>query len=182
MRYNPYLHDKHALVRKLSNRKRKRSAKPLICNAILNSIKHRLKLFKSHFLSNDPDKATYYKSYNNKLNRIKDVAKICYFHEQFRSNSENLKTTWKLIGMIINRTKGCGKPPITKLIYKTRCYTDKASIAHKLNTHFININRELADKLPSNNDYNNPNHNIKCSFRDSFTNSAVLLFMKFTIY
>ena len=74
-------------------------------------------------------------------------AKKAYFQAQFRLNSENLKTTWKLIGTIINGTKGCGKPPITKLIYKNRCYTDKANIAHKLNTHFINIGHELADRL-----------------------------------
>ena len=48
---------------------------------------------------------------------------------------------------MVNGTKGCGKPQITKLIYKNRCYTDKANIAHKLNTHFINIGRELADSL-----------------------------------
>ena len=43
------LSNKHAPLRKLSNKKKK-----------------------SHFLSNDPDKVTYYKSYNNNLNRIKD--------------------------------------------------------------------------------------------------------------
>ena len=53
--------------------------------------------------------------------------------------------------MIINRKKGFGQTAITKLIYKKRCYTDKASIAHQLNTQFINIGRELADKFPPNN-------------------------------
>ena len=87
------LSDKHAPMRKLSNRKRKQSAKPWISNAILKSIKRRQQLFKTHFLSNDPNKVTYYKTYNNKLNRIKDAAKKEYFQKQFRLNSENLKTT-----------------------------------------------------------------------------------------
>ena len=77
--------------------------------------------------------------------------------------------------MITNRTKGCGKPPITKLILGVRCYTDKASIAHKLNTHFINICRELADKLPPNNDNLNLNQYIKSSFRDRFLFRSVLV-------
>ena len=64
------LSDKHTPTQKLSNKKRKQSAKPWISNAILKSIKQRQKLFKSHFRSNDSDKVTYYKSYNNKLNRI----------------------------------------------------------------------------------------------------------------
>ena len=169
------LSDKHAPARKLSNNKRKQSAKPWISNAILKSIKRRQKLFKSHFLSGNSDKVTFYKSYNNKLNRIKNAAKKAYFQAQFRLNSENLKTTWKLIGTIINGTKGCGKPPITKLIYKNRCYTDKANIAHKLNTHFINIGHELADSLPPNNYDDNPNQYIKRSFRDSFAFRSILV-------
>ena len=162
-------------MRKLSNRKRKQSAKPWISNAILKSIKRRQQLFKTHFLSNDPNKITYYKTYNNKLNRIKDAAKKSIFKKQLRLNSENLKTTWKLIGIIINRKKGCGQPPITKLIYKNRCYTDKASIAHQLNSHFINIGCELADKHPPNNDDNSPIQYIKRSFRDSFAFRSILV-------
>ena len=36
---------------------------------------------------------------------------------------------------------------ITKLLYKNKSYTDKANIAHQLNTH-INIGHDLAEKLP----------------------------------
>ena len=43
-----------------------------------------------------------------------------------------------------------------KNIYKNMCDTDKASIAHQLNTHFINIGRELAGKLSPNNDDDSP--------------------------
>ena len=77
--------------------------------------------------------------------------------------------------MIINRKKGCGQPPITKLIYKNRCYTDKASIAHQLNSHFINIVCELADKLLPNKDDNRLIQYIKRSFRDSFAFRSILV-------
>ena len=62
-------------------------------------------MFKTHFLSKDLNKVTFYKAYNNKLNRVKDVARKRYFQEQFKLNNENLKTTWKLIGMIVNNKK-----------------------------------------------------------------------------
>jgi hypothetical protein len=62
-------------------------------------------------------------------------------------NSQNLKATWKLIGMIINRKKTSSQT-ITKLLYKNKSYTDKANIAHQLNTHYINIGHDLAEKLP----------------------------------
>ena len=92
---------------------------------------------------------------------------------KFKLNSENLKTTWKLIGMIVNSKRSCGQPLVTKLIHKNRSYTGKASIAHQLNTHFINVGHELADKLPITNE--NINQYIKCSFRDSFTFRSILV-------
>ena len=63
--------------------------------------------------------------------------------------------------------------PVTKLIHNNRSYTEKASIAHQLNTHFINVGRELADKLPMTNE--NVNQYIKRSFRDSFTFRSILV-------
>ena len=131
---------------------------------ILNSIKRRQQLFKTHFLSKDFNKVKFYKTYNNKLNRVKDVAKKRYFQEQFKLNSENLKTTWKLIGMIVNNKRNCGQPRISKLIHKNRCYTEKADIAHQLNTHFTKVGHELAEKLPTNNE--NANQYIKREVHD----------------
>lgn len=52
---------------------------------------------------------------------------------------------------------------------------DKANIAHKLNTRFINIGHELADSLPPNNYDDNPNQYIKRSFRDSFAFRSILV-------
>ena len=57
-------------------------------------------------------------------------------NNQFKLNSENLKTTWKLIGMIVNSKRNCAQPLVTKLIHNNRSYTEKASTAHQLNTHF----------------------------------------------
>ena len=167
------LSDKHAPVKKLSSKTMKQSAKPWLSNAILNSIKRRQQLFKTHFLSKDFNKVQFYKTYNNKLNRVKDAAKKRYFQEQFKLNGENLKTTWKLIGMIVNNKRNCGQPRISKLIHKNRCYTEKADIAHQLNTHFTNVGHEPAAKLPTNNE--NANQYIKRSFRDSFTFRGILV-------
>ena len=59
-------------MRKIIKQK-KQSAKPWISNAILKSIRRRHHFFKTNFLSNDPNKVTYYKTCNNKLNGIKHV-------------------------------------------------------------------------------------------------------------
>ena len=99
------LTDKHAPIRKSSNTKKRQLKKPCISNSILISIKKRQKLCKTHYLSGDPDKVRQYKIYNNKLNKVKSIAQKNYFEQQFAINKDNIKTTWKLIGMIINRDK-----------------------------------------------------------------------------
>ena len=53
--------DKHAPIRQLSQKKQKLCAKPWITNGILKSIKTKHKLYKTHFLSNNPIKVTEYK-------------------------------------------------------------------------------------------------------------------------
>ena len=62
--------------------------------------------------------------YNNKLNKIKALAKKNYFRAQFDMKI-NLKTIWKLIGMLVNK-KSNSQVVIKKLI----CLIDKGSIAH----------------------------------------------------
>ena len=126
--------DLHAPVRKVSNKKRKQLKKPWISNAIMTSIKKKQKLFKTHFLSNDQDKIKEYKLYCNKLNKVKELAKKNYFRTTLGCN---LKTTWKLIGVLVNK-KSNSQVTIKKLLCDNKCYTHKVSIARKLNNYYIN--------------------------------------------
>ena len=98
----------------------------------MTSIKKKQKLFKTHFLSGDQDKIRKYKLYSNKLNKVKELAKKNYLRAQFDLHKNNLKATWKLIGVLVNKMPNSGVT-IKKLIYENKCYTDKASIAHQLN-------------------------------------------------
>ena len=107
--------DLHAPVRKASKQKLKQLKKPWISNAILTSIKKKQKLFKTHFLSNDQSKIKKYKVYSNKLNKVKELAKRNYLRAQFDLHKNNLKTVWKLIGMLVNK-KSNSQMTIKKLI------------------------------------------------------------------
>jgi hypothetical protein len=165
------LTDKHAPIRKASNTKKRQLRKPWISNSIPRSIKKRQKLFKTHYLSGDPYKVRQYKIYNNKLNKVKSIAKKNYFEQQFAINKNNIKTTWELIGMIINRDKK-KNIDIPKLIYNNKCYVDKLDICgNKFNAHFINTGSNLANKLPRS--QLDPLQFINCSFPNSFVFNAV---------
>ena len=67
--------DFYAPLRQISRRQKRLRVKPWITKGLLVSIKYKQKLYRSHFLSNDVDKKTYYKQYSNKLNKIKIKAK-----------------------------------------------------------------------------------------------------------
>ena len=113
------LTDKHVPLKKTSNSKKKQLRKPWISNCILISIKKRQKLFKLHFLSGDPGKIQYYKTYNNRLNKVKAKEKKTYFDLQFSVNQGYIKMTWKLIGMLVNRDKK-NNGTISRLLYNNK--------------------------------------------------------------
>ena len=163
--------NKHAPLRKASKQKKRQLKKPWISKAILISIKKKQRLFKSHFLSNDPRKIEEYKAYKNKLYRVIKAAKKIYLTNQFEMNKENLKVTWKLIGSVINRKKTNSIKTINRLFCNNTFYTDKAAICEQLNSYFINIGNKLADQLPPNN--TNPTSYIKQSFLNSFMFRAI---------
>ena len=75
-----------------------------------------------------------------------------FFRAQFDRHKNNLKATWKLIGVLVNKMPNSGVT-IKKLIYENKCYTDKASIAHQLNNYQNDTD---------------PTHYITRSFQSSF--------------
>ena len=77
-----------------------------------------------------------------------------------------MKTTWKLIDLMIGRNKKKNSL-ISKLVYNNKCYTDQSSICDKLNEHFINIGPNLSSQLPSTSTMD-PNTYIKRTFQNSF--------------
>ena len=116
-------------------------------------------------MSNNPDEIKEYKIYNQKLNKLISQAKKNYFDLQFSLNKGNMKTTWKLIDMIISRNKK-KVTSISKLLYNNQCYTDQKTICDKLNEHFINVAPKLASQLPQTSE-TDPTMFIKQTFPNS---------------
>ena len=85
--FNNFVHiishsiDTHAPLRPISRRTRKLLQKPWITKGLLTSIKKKRRMFKSHFLSGEEKKKSFYKVYSNKLTKPKSLSKktILYF-------------------------------------------------------------------------------------------------------
>ena len=102
-------------------------------------------MYKTHFLSNNPDKVAEYKKFANKLNWLKNRSKKTYFSQHFDQCKTNMKASWKLIGILVNRNSK-GQNPISKIVRNNRVYTNKAEIADQFNKHFISVGPNLAKK------------------------------------
>ena len=142
--------EKHAPLKKASQTKQKQLNKPWLTMDILKSIKRKQKMYRTHFLSKDMQKASEYKHYANVLTYIKSKSRSDYYSAQFLKYKDNLKQTWKLIGTLVKRkTKGQTRP--TRIILNNKAFTQEEDIAELFNNFFVNIGPALAKKITTNN-------------------------------
>ena len=105
-------------------------------------------VYKSHFLSRDPDKVREYKLYANALNRIKNKAKNDYYCQRFKFYQNDLKNTWKLISTLVKR-KHKGQNGPVRIVRNNKEFTNQSDIAEQFNQHFINVGPNLAKAIHS---------------------------------
>ena len=143
--------DKHVPIKHASQSKRRQLAKPWLTRGVLISVKHKQKLYKSHFLSSDPDKMREYKLYANALNRIKNKAKNDYYCQRFNFYQSDLKNTWKVIGTLVKRKyKGQNCP--VRIVRNNKVFTNQSYIVEQFKQHFINVGPNLAKTIHSTDD------------------------------
>ena len=136
--------DKHAPIKQIPRSKLKQKIhKPWITNGLLKSIKVKQKMYRSHFLSNDPFKRDSYKKFTNILNKLKQQCKTTHYKQQFDFYKNNLKKTWTLISSLVNR-KTKSQTTISRLVHNNTIYTDKHDIANRFNEYFVNVGSNLA--------------------------------------
>ncbi|EDO42599.1 predicted protein [Nematostella vectensis] len=163
--------DKHAPMKIASRAKKRQLSKPWITNGILKSIKHKQKMYRSHFFSKNQEKVIAYKQYSNTLSHLLNKSKKEYFHSQFISCKNNLKATWKLIGKLIQRkTKGQSAP--SRITSGNRSFTNPSDIADQLNKFFTNVGTNLASQIKDDKSIS-PTSYIKQSTTSSFVMSPV---------
>ena len=68
--------DKHALSQKASRRQKRIQRNPWLTKEILTSIKQKQKLYRTHFLNGDALSINFFKTYSNKLTRVKTLCQL----------------------------------------------------------------------------------------------------------
>ena len=103
-------------------------------------------MYRTYFLSGNPDKVVNYKRFSNRLNQVKAASKKAYFSKRFDLCKNNLKATWKLIGTLIKR-KPTGSVTPSRIVRNDKIYTDKADISEQFNQYFINVGPQMANTI-----------------------------------
>ena len=161
--------DNHAPLVKLSRRQKRLQAKPWITTGILNSIKTKQKLHKSHYLSNISAKKSFYKRYTNILTRVKNLSKKIHYDDCLSSSKKDPRKTWKILGELLASGKSFDQP--TCINHNNNEIYDPNQISTIFNNYFGNIGRNLAEN------FDNCNDNFRSFlFKDKrIANSIVLL-------
>ena len=68
-------------------------------------MKKKTKLYKQYLSNLSNHSEVRYMRYKNKLNHGLRVAKRLYYDKKFEETKSNMKTTWRLVNEVINKTK-----------------------------------------------------------------------------
>lgn len=137
-----------------------------ITQALRKSIITKNKLYKKYkenpFLNNERK----YKSYRNKLHNLLRSAERNYYQNLVSMHKGNLKKSWQIIKTIIGKKKS-DKVITNKFNINNKIVTDPIEIANKFNDFYINIDPNLASKIPSVEDNISPTSYIKHNYVNS---------------
>ena len=85
--------------------KRYHMGKPLLSEALKQSIKEKNKLYILQKKQNDDERVLCYKEYRNKLNQLIRSAEIKHYHDLLIKHKSNIKKSWQIIKSVINKRK-----------------------------------------------------------------------------
>ena len=158
--------DKHAPLKKLSKKERKREHKPWITLGLIKSISKKRSLFKQLKklkLKNKNTDEVYskYKYYNSTIKKLKTKCKRDYYQNYFNNHASNSKKVWTGINRLLNRGR---KKQGTIFLEENGLISDPLKVANKFNDYYLNVADKLCEKIPQKNnkfqDYlKNPNKN-----------------------
>ena len=123
----------------------KRLKKPWLSQGILKSIQTKAKYFKLYkmgFISESRNK-----NFKNRLTSIIRAAKKNYYASRFSTLKNDLKLTWKTINEVLGNNKS--KNSVKSLILNNQRITSDVDIANLFNDYFVNVPKELDEKIPA---------------------------------
>ena len=110
------------------------------------SIKNKQKMCKTHFINGNTSQKQFYKTYANKLTKVKFKSQKLYYQDEHFRNKSNQRKMCNVIKTLIHTTSKKAKLP--KKISVEQCtIRESEQIASIFNEFFSNIAKNLANKM-----------------------------------
>ena len=133
--------DKHALMQKIS-RKKQIYLNPWLTKGLLISIKHKQKLYRTHFLNGDSTDVFTRNTQISSL-ELKTLSKKMYFNNAVDERKNKSKDVRKFINSVIPH-KHCKNPSPPKLIKDGKDLQNHEEISEESNNYFSKIGLTIA--------------------------------------
>ena len=145
--------------------KQKDLTSPWITRGLKKSSERKHCLYNKYLKRRNDKNKKAYEMYMNLFEKLKLQSKKLYFQNKLKQYENNIKNTWKIMKVIIGKSKVYNEnfPKILNIDKKE--ITDKKTIAEKFNSYFIDVGSKLATKIPpSNANFESYPPNITTSF------------------
>ena len=128
-----------------TNRISKKKSQPWMTYALIKSCRKKSRLQKMYSRFPNGVNKHKYISYRNTLKTCLRLAEKNYYQAQFQNVANDMRTTWKLLNSVMNKTKDHSNH-ITLQINGSIC-NDPTVIVNAFNDFFVNIGPNLASKI-----------------------------------
>jgi len=108
--------------------------------AIIESIKRKIRLYKTWIRKRTTSSLEKYKIFKNKL-----TAERLYYNRCFDDAVGSIKQTWKILKSIIGKQT---TNSIKEISANNTTITDPVTIANKFNEYFTSVGKDVAEKIP----------------------------------
>lgn len=120
--------------------------KPWFTTELRKSALKKNKLYKKYIQSPTPLNYAAYKSFRNKYNHFLRNAKREYYSDQFRSSTNNIRSTWDNLKELLNMKHASSPSPAEFQDGEVKI-TEPPQIANKFNDFFVNVGPCLAKHI-----------------------------------
>ena len=137
-------------------------SKPWITKGIFVSIRKKQKLYVTHYLRGNEIQKKFYKTYANKLTKLKTLSKKLYLESEIFNSRQDMQKFWSIIKTLTPEKHHSNAPDLIEN-ENGAIVTEPNEIAENFNKYFCSISKKLTAKN---------NCSQTDNFRDYLTNSV----------
>ena len=104
-------------------------------------------MYKNNFLNGNDAQKLLFKTYSNKLTKVKRLSKEMYFHKEFDEKKNNCRKMWKTINSLLYKKSADANSPPNNININGKICGNQLAMAEHFNYLFRTIGKRLVGKM-----------------------------------